>query len=252
MNFTKLAAALAVVAAQLSAGAAQASPFTSTSPFGVDVTSVGATTVGGIVVDLVGLNGAHVVSQLSASSLFNGTYNTTPGTIGSQSGFGAAVTGALGGGLQAAAFRFTLFDGDSAAGDFDFNENTLLINNANFGNWSSVNAQQTDGVGVGGGFSGGGFRDNILDTGWFSTTNSTLLQTFFASLVSTKTIVFKLSDNSVGDNFYDFTRGLNGDVINIGQGPVVTPPAGVPEPASLGLLAIGLAGLAALRKKLAS
>ncbi|MEJ7808620.1 MAG: hypothetical protein WKG03_22205, partial [Telluria sp.] len=210
MKYATLLSAVALAAAQLVAGSASATPFTSTSPNGIDVTTVGATTVGGIVVDLVGLNGAHVVSQLSASSLYTGFFNVNPGPIGVQSGFGASVTGALGGGLAAASFRFSLFDGDSAAGNFDFNKNTLLVNGINFGNWSTVIAQETNGVGAAGGngFSTGGFRDNLLDTGWFSSNNAVLLGGLFGSLVSTSAIKFELNDLTPTDNFYDFTRGL--------------------------------------------
>ena len=127
MILKKLACAAAVTAGLLASASSFATAFTNASPNGVDVTSVGASTVGGIVVDLLGLNGAHVISQLAAGTLFIGYYNSgtpvpyrgNPGTIGIQTGFGAAVTSALGGGLQAASFRFSLYDGDSAAGDFD-------------------------------------------------------------------------------------------------------------------------------------
>jgi hypothetical protein len=223
------------------AGAAQATTFTETSPAGGTVPT-GVTSVGGIVLDLVGANGTRVTSQLAASQLFLGFFPGNPGTIGTQTGFDASVISALGGGLQKAAIRFTLEDGDSASGDFDFNDNTLLVNNLNFGNWSSVNAQNTNSTGtVGVSFSGGGFRNNVLDTGWFSSSDTNLLSSLFASLSSGQ-VVYQINDVDPGENFYDFTQGIDSGLINIGTGPVVQPPStAIPTPALLpGLLGLGL------------
>ncbi len=240
----------------LCAGSANATPFTSTSPSGFDVTTVGASTVGGIVVVLTGNNGARVVSQLAASTLFAGYAPGNPLLIGSQAGFGDSVTGALGGGLSRAEFRFTLFDGDTGTGNFDEDDNSLLVNDLLIGNWSDVNAENTDASGnaAGLGLSGGGFRNNTLDTGWFSTTNAVTLASLFSAIDAADGLTFKLDDVDDGDNEFNFTLGINASLINVGSGPVVNPPTGpntpVPAPSSLALAGGALiAGFLARRRR---
>lgn len=226
-----------------------ASPFTASSPSGLDVTSVGASTIGGIVAHFVGVNGTHVVSQLAASALFKGFGYNNPLTIGTQTGFDSSVSDAWGGGLSSAAFRFTLYDGDTAAGDFDEDDNWLLVNGINLGNWSDVNAQQTDSSGTGGSMSGGGFRDNSLDTGWFYANDVTTMTNLYNSILASEGLTYALNDATPGNNYLDFTRGIDNTLVNVGSGPINVPGGSVPEPMSILLLGIGLAGMRLLRRK---
>lgn len=255
-----LAAASAIILTALSAPV-HASSFTRTSPTVGGELPTKHSEVGGIVLDLIGTNDARVTSQLPASSLFQGFYRANPLIIGTQTGFNPSILNELGGGLKEVAIRLTLDDGDTAAGMLDFNDNFLLVNGLNFGNFSSVNAQNTDSrgnVGVAE-FSGGGFRNNLLDTGWFHVTDTGVLGSFYNSLVSLRQVKFALVDADPGDNFFDFTQGLDSSQTNVGRPPTViappqpTPPTAppvaaplsqsVPEPTSvLALLAVGALG----------
>jgi hypothetical protein len=258
-NFQKLsmsvgALSIALGAIAISSQSAGATTFTRTSPTSGGSLDAGISEVGGIVLDLIGANGARVTSQLAASTLFTGFAGTNPFEIGTQTGFNASVLSALGGGIQEAGIRFTLFDGDTATFDFDEDDNTLLLNGVAFGNWTDVNAQATDsmGVAIASGFSNGGFRNNTLDTGWFFSNNATTLSNFYNTLVATGEVVYEVDDVDPGDNFYDFTQGIDSSLINVGKPPTVTPPTSVstPEPASLlGLLAVGAFGANAATKR---
>jgi hypothetical protein len=247
-------AAASLVIGLIVAAPAQATTFTRTSLTSQGLLPATVSEVGGIVVDLIGSNGTRVVTQAAASSLFVGQPPAAsyPLLVGTQTGFTPSVIAALGGGISQASVRVSLFDGDSAAGDFDVNDNTLSLNGINFGNFTSVQAQNTDGNGLvaAGGFSGGGFRNNTLDTGFFFSNNATTLSQLFTSL-NTGSIVFRVSDTDPGDQFYDFTQGLSASVVNVGTGPVVTPPSQqVPEPFTIIGTLMGGAAAFRMRKRL--
>lgn len=254
---------------------AQATTFTRTPPTSAGALPTGVSEIGGVVLDLIGINGTRVVSQLSAEDLFVGitSFETQTTTIGTQTGFDPSILNALGGGLKEVAVRFSLFDGDtSTAGvwsngnpeedsyeefdNFDLNENFLLLNGLNFGNWSAVNAQHTDSQGNTGqyGFSDGGFRDWVLDTGWFYTADAGLLNNFYNSLVQQGKVTYELYDIDTGDQYLDFKKGIADDLTSVDKAPTIVPPqedpTAVPEPASvLGLVALGAFGMGSAVKR---
>lgn len=225
--------------------------FTMTSPTAGGALPSNITAAGGIVLDLVGVNGVRVVAQLSASSLFKGffdggvaygdpeffigepvEYQGNPGTIGILSGLSPATLAALGGGLAQMAVRMTLYDGDTSSGgnNFDHNDNFFMINGIQIANMSDVQTQATSANGqteVAG--SGLGFRDNTLSTGWFSSSDPDLLAQVYNSLVQNNQAAFQLYDSDPYDNFYDFKQGLSGGLVDVGSGPNVAPVAGADD-----------------------
>lgn len=234
----KLLIALSLLGASF---CSNATLITSTSLTSAGATPNSVSTVGGVVFDVIGLNGTRVISQLSANSLFEGFFTGTPGTIGVQSGWDSSVWGALGGGIAEAAVRLTVYDGDTGAGEFDFNDDTLLVNSINFGNFSNVATQRTSADGTSLLGSATGFLNEELNTGWFYNNNATALIDLYDAIVSTSAVSFQLADTDPTDNYFDFKQGVDSGLINVGSGPQVTP--SIPEPATLAIFALGLFGL---------
>lgn len=244
---------LRTLLALMAIGTAHATPFTETSPTSGGAVPTGVTRIGGIVLDAIGTNGIRLVAQLSANSLFAGFATTNPQTIGTQMGLTAGLMAQLGGGFAELAIRVSLHDGDNSfgTGNFDVNQNFLLVNGVNVGNWTDVIAERTDSTGVTSvSFSSGGFRNGILDTGWFHVTNSTVLASVYNSIVSTGMAVYAMDDVDPGDNEYNFSLGISGGLINTNVPPVVS--GNVPDGGSTLLLmgaAFGVLGMLKRRSK---
>ncbi|HVM37014.1 MAG TPA: Ig-like domain-containing protein [Sphingomicrobium sp.] len=201
------------------------STYTMTSPTVGGELPAGITAVGGIVLDLIGINGVRITAQLSAASLFSGFSSSSILTIGTQTGFTPAMLAALGGGLAEVAIRVTLYDGDTGPGEFDFNQNWLLLDGINVGSFTRPTERTTaDGNFIS---SGTGFGNNILSTGWWHITASSTLEAIYNALAD-GSLAFQLQDSDPGDNFYDFTQGVSGGLVNVGQPPVVVAPNGPP------------------------
>lgn len=231
-NFAKIFAIVYLFALP---NTAQSTVFTRTSPTG-GLLPADVTEVGGVVLDLKGLNGNRVVSQLSAATMFSGFNVAEPQDIGTQTGFGG-VLASLGGGLLGASVRITLFDGDSALGEFDYNKNTLLVDGISFGNFSSVLAQDTSADGLVLLYDGYGFANDLLSTGFFTLSDPAELSNLFTAL-GDDSVTYAVSDQSPGDNNLDFTQGVAGSLTNVGTSPVVT--SAVPEPATWAMMMLGL------------
>lgn len=190
---------------------------TMTSPTTGGALPTGVTAVGGIVLDLVGLNGVRVVAQVSAASLFNGVFSPAdgnPSLIGVLGGLSPQVLAQLGGGLSQMAVRLTVHDADASVGDIDFNDNFLTLNGIQIGNLSTP---QTHATNQAGDLTGAatGFQNSALSTGWFFVTDAGVLAAVFASLQSGNQASFGLFDRDPFDQGYDFTQGIQGSHFEI-------------------------------------
>jgi len=241
-NLKLLAAVLAIASC-----GAHASAFTNTSPAGGLLPS-GITTLGGVVLDLIGTNGNRVTSQLGANGLPKGLVASYPLIIGTQTGFTSDIRAALGGGLQAAAIRMTVYDGDTGAGEFAFDDLTLLIDDIVVANWSDIKTQETDAFGnKKDDLFNDGFRDISLDSGWALISTGSLTGLF--NKLFDETVVFSTSATIGLENELDFTAGLDNPITKAGVLPFVTYQNGhtVPEPGSTVLFGLGLLSLTFLR-----
>ena len=190
---------------------------TMTSPTTGGALPDGVTAVGGIVLDLIGLNGVRVVVQISADSLFSGQYSTAdgnPSLIGVLGGLSPQVLAQLGGGLSQMAVRVTVDDADNGPNDIDHNQNFLTVNGIEIGNFS---AQQTHATTPNGVLlaASSGFPNSLLSTGWFLVTDPGLLGQVFDSLLGSNQASFGLADRDPYDQGFDFTQGIRGTYFGV-------------------------------------
>jgi len=177
----------------------------------------GVTAVGGIVLDLVGLNGVRVVVQISADALFSGVFSPAdgdPSLIGVLGGLSPQVLAQLGGGLSQMAVRLTVEDADTSVGDIDFGVNFLTVNGIQVGSFSTQATHSTTSAGVLLG-TATGFQNSAISTGWFLVTDSGVLAQVFASMLSGNQASIGLYDRDPYDQGYDFTQGIRGSHFEI-------------------------------------
>ena len=115
-----------------------------------------------------------------------------------------------------------MYDGDSAPGDFDDNgDDTLLLNGVAIGTWDQVATLTTDDLGNPISSEHVGFADSEVDTGWFYSNDPAALAALYSALQGSNQLVVQLSDVDPYDNYFDFTRGLDSTLIDVGTGPTI-------------------------------
>ena len=199
-----------------------ASPFTTTVPGTSIVIPTTYPQAGGIVIVLEGANGNIYYQFANPSTMFIGyqnagspaAFNGNPFQIAPAAALNCGISTCssyLGGGITRVSIRFTAYDGDSQAGMFDFNDLTLRLNGIDVGNWSPVATQNTNLAGTTVISSNTGFGNNTFDTGWFQSTNPTLLSNILA-IGSLKSTVYDADPN---DNYWDFTQGSDANTSTV-------------------------------------
>lgn len=204
------AAGASVFAAEL----AYATPFTTTVPAtGVTLPSAYAE-AGGVVIVMEGVNGQIYYQFSDPDGAFRGfdssgnpaRFRGNPFTINDPIPLDCGIrscTDYFGGAIARVDIRFSAFDGDTQPGGFDENDISLILNGFNVGSWSGLTTERTNNSGtVSQGFETG-FGNNTFNTGWFSSTNPTLLN----SLLTTGQTTTQVLDADPNDNYWDFRRG---------------------------------------------
>ncbi|MDO6728044.1 hypothetical protein Q4544_13970 [Cognatishimia sp. 1_MG-2023] len=207
---------------------AHATPFTTTVPGTNLQLPSDYPEAGGVAFVLVGNNGNLYYQFSNPNGAFRGFQNNgnprrfrgNPFTINDpltlDCGF-SSCSDYFGGGLQEVHIRFTAFDGDTQPGGFDENDISLVLNGFNIGSWSGLPTEATDTTGTQSFGMGTGFGNGTFDTGWFSSTNASLLN----NILTTGQTTTQVFDRDPNDNYWDFRRGnslTNPEIITVAPG----------------------------------
>ena len=196
--------------------AGHATTFTTTVPSTSIIIPAAYPQAGGVVIVLEGVNGNVYYQFSNPSSMFQGYQNSGTPAAWMGNPFQIAPTTTIQCGVQSCAqyfggsiarmsVRFTAYDGDARAGEFDVNDLTLRINGFDVGSFTSVATQTTNTAGTSLISSGTGFGNNTFDTGWYQSTNAALL----TNVLTNKTLTSSVYDRDPNDNYWDFRQGTN-------------------------------------------
>ena len=219
---------LAFVFLALFASHAQATTFTTTVP-GTGITlPADYPEAGGVAIVMVGVNGNTYYQFSDPTGAFRGyQYNGTPTAfrgnpftindpIALNCGFSTCAD-YFGGSIAQIYIRFSAYDGDTQPGGFDFNRISLVMNGYTVGNWSDLTTERTNNTGSQSFGFESGFGNNSFNTGWFSSTNSALLN----NILTTGRTTTQVFDATPNDNYWDFRRGpslSNSNVVTVAPG----------------------------------
>lgn len=160
-------------------------------------------------------------TQQSGYAAFN-TATPTPLTGVDPWDFGASAN--LLGGISIITVTLRVYDGDTAPGDFDYNDLTLGL----------------DGIDTG--LLLNGFANNVQLTLTLDISNPGTAAAVFAALLADGKLVGTIIDRDPGDNYLELPD-------TFGTSLTLEGPAAVPEPGTLALLGGGLTALAARRRR---
>jgi large repetitive protein len=225
----------------------RATSFTTTVPGTGLVLPADYPQAGGVAIVMIGANGNAYYQFSDPTGAFQGQqpggdpprFRGNPFTINDPITLdcGASTCSTYFGGSIAQIYvRFSAFDGDTGAGEFDFNDITLRVNGFDVSNWSTVTTERTNTAGTTSQGFTTGFTNQTFNTGWVSSTNPALL----SNILSVGRTTSQIFDRDPGDNFWDFRIGPtlgNRDIVTVAPGyelTKTTDPAGITTYATVG------------------